>query len=124
MVARSISAISTDRPTLHAFEISGKISKPDIEWMASTLKTAFETQGLVDIIIIITRWDGIDLGAMFDTQSMSVQAQANSHVRKYAVVGAPAWAEAMIKLFSPLTPVEEQTFDLSQAEQAWLWVSA
>jgi hypothetical protein len=47
---------------------------------------------------------GIEIGALFDAQSIA-QAEANLHVRKYAVVGAPAWAKAMINLFSPLTPI-------------------
>jgi hypothetical protein len=38
------------------------------------------------------------------------------------VVGAPRWVEAMINLFSPLTPVEEKTFELSEVDEAWAWV--
>ena len=32
-MTRSIAAIPTERPTLHAFEVRAKITKPDIEWM-------------------------------------------------------------------------------------------
>jgi hypothetical protein len=34
--------------------------------MATTLKAAFDTQGEVDILILISNWDGIELGAVFD----------------------------------------------------------
>lgn len=124
MQSRSITPISTDRPTLHAFEVKAKITKADIEWMATRLKDAFRAQGNVDILITISNWDGIELGAVFDSESVSAQFQANSHVRKYAVVGAPGWARAMINLFSPLTPVEERTFDAVELDEAWRWVSA
>lgn len=124
MPTHSIVSLPTDRPTLHAFEVTAKITKDDIESMADSLKAAFDSQGTVDILIIIKEWDGIEMGAVFDTKAMSAQAEANSHVRKYAVVGAPGWAKTMINLFSPLTPVEERTFELAETDQAWRWVSA
>ncbi len=119
----SIVSLQTDRPDLYAFEVRGKITKPDITRMADQLKVAFERQNTVDVLIVITSWDGIELGAVFDTNALSAQAQANSHVRKYAVVGAPGWAEAMINIFSPLTPVHEKTFELEEVHKAWKWVS-
>lgn len=124
MISQSIVSIPTDRETLHAFEVRSKITKPDIEWMANKLKAAFAAQSAVDILIEISNWDGIEPGAVFDAKSMSAQVQANSHVRKYAVVGAPGWAKAMINLFAPLTPVEEKTFKLVDIDEAWRWVSA
>jgi hypothetical protein len=30
----------------------------------------------------------------------------------------------MINLFSPLTPIEEKTFELAEVDAAWRWVSA
>ena len=90
--------------------------------MAGELKAAFAAQGTVDILILIEHWDGIEIGAVFDAKSVSAQAQANSHVRKYGVVGAPAWASAMINIFSPLTPIDEKTFEWSEVEEAWDWV--
>jgi hypothetical protein len=118
----SITRIQTERPTLQAFQVSSKITKADIEWMADELKTAFAAQGEVDMLILIKQWDGIEIGAVFDAKSISAQAEANSHVRRYAVVGAPTWAKAMINLFSPLTPIEEKTFELSEVDKAWAWI--
>jgi hypothetical protein len=123
-MTQSIVSLPTDRPNFHAFEVTAKITRSDIERMADQLTTAFELQDTVDILIIITNWEGIELGAVFDSKSISAQAQANSHVRKYAVVGAPGWAKVMINLFSPLTPVEEKTFELEDVDEARLWVNA
>ena len=119
---RAITPISTRRNDLYGFDVNRRIHEADIEWMAQTLQTAFTQQGKVDIIIVMREWDGIDLAAAFDSQSLAAQARANKHVRKYAVVGAPGWAKAMINLFSPLTPVEEKTFDISEEREAWAWV--
>ena len=119
----SITRIQTGSPKLQAFRVNRKVSKIDIEWMAGELKSAFVTQGKVDMLILIEHWDGIEIGAVFDAKSMSAQAEANRHVGKYAVVGAPVWAAAMINLFSPLTPIEEKTFELNDVDKAWVWVS-
>lgn len=124
MNTQSIVPIPTDLPTLHAFEVKGRITKPDIEWMATELKTAFQAQGTVDILIKISNWNGIELGAVFDVEALSAQVKANRHVRKYAVIGAPAWAKGMINLFAPLTPIQEKTFELASIDEAWRTVSS
>jgi hypothetical protein len=118
----SIRRLGTTRADLFAFEVAGRIHAPDIEAMAGIIDKAFESLGEIEIIIVIRDWQGIDLGAAFDQKALAVQARANSHVRKYAVVGAPGWAETMIQLLSPLTPVEEKTFDLAQEDAAWAWI--
>ena len=123
MASPSITRIPTNKSTLHAFKVSDKVTKTDIEWMAGELKVAFAAQGTVDVLILIEHWAGVELGAVFNARSISAQAQANKHIRKYAVIGAPDWAAAMINLFSPLTPIEEKTFELSSVNQAWDWVS-
>lgn len=122
MQQNSIRRLPTRRNDLFAFEISGRIHETAIEGMARTLKSAFDTMGQVDILIVIMTWDGIDLGAVFDKESLGAQARANSHVRRYGIVGAPAWTAAMINLFSPLTPVEERTFSLAELGEAWSWM--
>jgi hypothetical protein len=118
----SITRLPTARADLFAFRVDGRIHKPDIEAMARIVDEGFERLGEIDMLIVITRWDGIDLGAAADPKMLGTQARANAHVRKYAVVGAPGWAKAMINLSSPLTPVEEKTFDLAEEARAWAWV--
>lgn len=118
----AITRLPAGRNDLFAFRIDGRIHKPDIEAMASVLDEAFSRLGEVDILIIMMKWDGIDMGAALDGKALKAQARANSHVRRYAVVGAPDWAAAMINLFAPLTPVEERTFALAEEAQAWAWV--
>lgn len=118
----SITRIATERTDLFAFAVTGRIHADDIEAMARLLQDAFTRLGEVDILIVMRHWDGIDAGAAFDWQALKAQARAGFHVRRYAVVGAPAWAAAMINLLSPLTPVEEKTFELAEEAHAWAWV--
>jgi hypothetical protein len=118
----TIRQVGTDRPDLYAFAVTGRIGKDDIEAMARTMKAAFERHGTVDMLVLVEDWDGIALDAALDGEALATQAASARHVRRYAVVGAPGWAEAMINLMSPLSPVEARTFDAADeaAARAWL----
>lgn len=118
----SIAALDAPRPDLLAFEIRAKIEKEDIEWMARRVEAAFDRHETVDMLILIPHYEGTELGAVFDAEALKAQARSARHVRRYAVVGAPAWASAMIDLFSPVSPVEAKTFGRDEAPAAWRWV--
>lgn len=118
----AIERLSASRPDLLAFEVRGRISKPEVEAMAAEVAAAFDSIEEIDLLIIIREWHGMDLDAAFDWESLKVQGRAGMHVRKYAVVGAPAWAAVMINALSPFTPVEERTFDLAREADAWEWI--
>ncbi len=112
------------RDTLLVFEIAGKISKTDIEGMASQVDAAFDALETVDLLLIMTDFEGLDAGAVFDGPSMEVQARSIRHVRKYGVVGAPALARAMIEAFGHVSPVNARTFDLGEQAAAWAWIES
>jgi hypothetical protein len=110
------------RPTLLAFDIAGKISKADIEDMARQIDHAFDIHDRIDILLIMSDFEGLDAGAVFDREALGAQIRSIRHVRKYGVVGAPAWARAMIEFSDFLSPVEAKTFDLAQESEAWAWI--
>ena len=118
---QSIAALDASRPDLLAFEIRAKIEREDIEWMARRVEGAFERFDTVDMLILIPHYEGAELGAVFDAEALKAQMRSARHVRRYAVVGAPAWASAMINLFAPLSPVEAKTFGVEQTAAAWRW---
>lgn len=124
MTELNIHKLPTADPALYAFEIIGKITKPEVEWMADILDQAFEDQETLDILIILRGYDGIEAGAVFDLKALKAQAQSTRHVRKYAVVGAPEWAETMINFFAPASPVAARTFKPENEDDAWAWVRA
>jgi hypothetical protein len=112
------------RPSLLAFEIAGKISKADIEDMALQINQAFDAYDRIDLLLIMSDFEGMDTGAAFDRLALDAQIRSIRHVRKYGVVGAPAWARAMIEFSAFLSPVETKTFDLAEDAQAWAWIDA
>lgn len=120
----SIATRESGRVDLLAFEINAKIEKEDIEWMAHQVELAFQRLEVVDMILVMRHYDGAELSAVFNSDALKSQADSAKHVRKYAVVGAPLWAKAMINLFSPVSPVDAKTFDLEAEADAWTWVNA
>jgi hypothetical protein len=111
------------RPDLIAFEIKDRITKPDIEWMSSLTDAAMTAHGKIDMLLIMSNYEGSDLGARFDGYASGVMARSVAHIRKYVVVGAPMVARAMITLSGAVLPVETKTFDLSDEAAAWAYLA-
>ena len=118
----SIEPIPTSRPDLLAFAVTGRIAEADMEAMAATVTAAFDRHDTIDMLITMPNYDGVELGAAFDAEGLGAMLRSNRHVRRYAVVGAPAWAKAMITLSGPFTPVETKAFDGVDEGRAWAWV--
>ncbi|MFN3912959.1 STAS/SEC14 domain-containing protein [Hyphomonas sp.] len=121
---RAIRRVESVRADLVTFEINGKISGADMGWMAGQVDAAFERLGEIDLMLIMTNFEGAEAGAIFNPEAAGVMLKSLSHVRKYCVVGAPIWARAMIEASKWVTPVEERTFPLTQLERARRWVDA
>ena len=111
------------RPDLLAFEIKAKITKPDIEWMSSETDAAMQAHDKIDMLIIMSNYEGSDIGATFDGYAASVKARSVAHIQRYVVVGAPTLAKAMINLSGVIMPVETKTFDLEDEPAAWTWLA-
>lgn len=118
----AIRQIPTSRPDLFAFEVIAKIAESDMEGMATIVTAGFDRFGKIDLLLTMPGYDGADVGALFDKESFATMLRSAAHVRRYAVVGAPAWALAMINLTSPISPVDAKTFDLEDETDAWVWV--
>lgn len=120
----SIHVLPAERPGLLIFEIVALITDADMGWMASRVQAAFDQQDEIDMLIVMRFYDGMETGAVINSEAMKAGARSLRHVRRYAVVGAPTWATAMINILSPLTPVEEKTFPLEREAEARAWVGA
>ncbi|MFC3695788.1 STAS/SEC14 domain-containing protein [Chenggangzhangella methanolivorans] len=119
---RSIVSRDSPRLDLLVFEIQSKIPKADIEWMSRIVDRAFEEHEQIDMLLLMTNYEGSELSAMLDGEALSVQSRSVARVRRYAVVGAPSWARTMIEIFGSLSPVDAKTFELANEAAAWAWV--
>ena len=115
---------SSPRADLLAFEVTGRITKRDIEWMSSATHGEIQAHGEFDMLVIISKWDGTDLGAAFDTYAGGIMARSVAHVRRYVVVGAPRMAEAMVAIMGKVLPLETRTFDLADEPSAWAFLAS
>jgi len=121
-VKRAIVRVRTERQNLLVFEIVEKIKADDMAWMVGQVGRAFEDFNQIDLMLIMTNFKGVEAGAMLRPDAIGATVKSLWNVRKYCVVGAPAWARAMIEIFRWVTPVEEMTFSLGEVDDAWHWV--
>ena len=117
-----ITQIPADRETVYAFAITGHITDDDSEALAKYMNAAFDAHDKVDMLLDLTGMTGSDWDTLFDDDVLKSRFRSLTHVRRYAVVGAPEGAATMIGLMDKIIPVEAKTFD-TQAE-AWAFVGA
>lgn len=110
------------RPDLLIFEVDARIHTADMAWMGATVSQAMEAFDRIDILLLIRRFEGATPGALFEPTALKAEAASILGVRRYVVVGAPAWAEAAITLGGWLSPVESKTFDADEEIQARAWI--
>jgi hypothetical protein len=122
--APTVTRIQTDNPFVYAFAIRGDTRSEDVAAMAELMNTAFDRGEQVSMLLLM---HGVDMGdalASLNLASLKAQARSASHVEKYAVVGAPAAAEAMIRTMAPLIPVDARVFPPNAEAEAWDFVGA
>ena len=120
----SIEQIPANDSHVFAFRISGRISDDDAEAMAKFMNNAFDHADSVNMLMIFDDFQGSDWDAMLDGDVATSRFRALSKVDKYAVVGAPESAAAMINAMDWIIPVDAKTFKLSELDLAWSFVGS
>jgi len=118
----AIRRIDTERSDLCALEIVGHFTAPDLENAYGLLEAAYEQHDRIDLLVRITRYEGFDWSAAFDESTIRGKTHALRHIRKYAVVGGPAWMKIVLGVFGPLTPVKTRHFAAEDEAAAWQWI--
>ena len=120
----SVRRIDTDRSDAFAFEVTGRVEPADIENMYGLLRGAYQLHDKIDVIVIIHDYEGLDWASTLKEQSILDKAKALDHLRRVAVVGGPAWVQAMIALSKPFLSLELKHFDRDEVTAAWEWIGA
>lgn len=119
----SITQIRTTRPDLFAFRITDEVSREDMAGMAEYMNAVFDShENDVDMLLIFDRYEGAEMGASLNWESLKSRFKSLSNVRRYVVAGAPDAAESMIGIMDHLVPVDAETFDEESA--AWQSLNA
>jgi hypothetical protein len=117
-------AIPTTKPTVLAFEFTDTVRSEDLDALAATVERAFDRHDSVSLLLIFREWDGVEVSGTLDPDVVRTQFRSLTNVDRYAVVGAPSAARAMIELTDPLIPVDAETFDRDEEDAAWAFVEA
>jgi hypothetical protein len=118
----AIRRIETDRGDLCALEIVGHFTANDLENAYGLLEAAYTEHEKVDLLVRMGRYDGFDWSAIVNRRTIGGKTQALRHIRKYAVVGGPAWISPMLVCCKPLTSIKLKHFAVGDETKAWEWI--
>ena len=119
----TIRQIPADRGDLYIFEVTGHMNAEDVRRVYATLNDAYDKLGTIDLMVKLTDYEGFDWKAAFADTTYTAKTRSLKHIRRYAVVGGPAWIRSLIDVFDPFFHVEMQTFETGQDDEALAWLN-
>ena len=122
LVHPALTQIETERDDVYAFEIDGHVSREEMDEAYRTLEEAYEKHDKINLLVRMGRYDGFDWSALFSEATYVSKFHAIRHLRRYALVGGPAWAANAISFFGPLFRMDVKHFDLDAEAEAWKWI--
>ncbi|ODT08053.1 MAG: hypothetical protein ABS58_04135 [Mesorhizobium sp. SCN 65-20] len=120
----AIRRIETDRDDVFALEIVGRLTPADYENSYGLLDAAYREHDKIDILLRAEGYDGFDWSPIFSQSTWKEEFKAFKHIRRYAMVGGPAWMSTLTRFFSPLSPIEVRYFAPEDETKAWEWLGA
>jgi hypothetical protein len=124
LVTPTVAQIPTDNDHVFAFRIAGGVREADFNAMGRVMNDAFDVMDHVSMLLLLEGVGVEDALASLTPQAMVAGTRALWKVDRYAVVGAPAAAAAMIGISSAFIPVEARTFAPEDTAEAWRFVRA
>lgn len=117
-----ITQIETTDRRVYAFRIAGGVTSEEMADIAEVMNAAFDRDETVSMLVLLHGFDASDAAAGLSLRSLEAQFRSLAHVERYGVVGAPAFAAAMIEAFGKIGPIEARTFDPDEEAAAWAFV--
>ena len=100
------------------------LDRAQVETMARTVETAMEAHDTLRVILDMSATEEIEATAFMSAKGALVSLKSIDPIERYAVVGAPRIAEAAIKFFGKLLPLESRTFEPRKMAEARAWALA
>ncbi len=119
-----IRRIPTDRPDAYAFAMGGKLTGAEVRTFTAILAEAYENFAEIDLLIRIDSYEGFEFATLFDGDTWTMKGASFSHIRRYALVGAPPFIQSSFGLFAAFLPFETKMFDAAEEDEAWAWIGA
>ena len=119
----AIKRIKTDRPDLFEYEIDGHMTADEIADLYGELEKAYKDHDKIDLVVRLTNLDGWDWQAAWAETTWLGKTHALSHIRRYAVIGGPAWLPPMIRAFDPFLKIRMRHFKPDEEKIALQWIN-
>ena len=100
------------------------LDRAEIEQMAEIVDGAMKTSDDLRLLLDLSATQTIEPTAFVSVKGAVVSFKSIDPVKRYAVVGAPAIAEASIESFGKLLPLESRTFEPHEIAEARAWAFA
>ncbi|MEM7487556.1 MAG: STAS/SEC14 domain-containing protein [Pseudomonadota bacterium] len=114
----TIREMTTAKPGLHAFRITGLVTREDMAAMGTRMVDVFdENDGKVDMLLIFDGYEGAEPLAGASWPAIKSRTEALWQVGTYVTAMAPDGAAAMVEAMGKVIPPEAHAFD-TEAE-AW-----
>lgn len=124
LASENVRQIATDTPSVYAFHIDGDLSPDELAAVAELLDVAFELYEAINVLFLLNDFSIMDAVSSLSFKTLVTQARSVAHITRYAVVGAPAAASAMIEISEKAMPVEAKAFKPAETDAAWRFVGA
>lgn len=113
-----ITALASEQPHLGAFELSGTVTREDMDAMAKSVLKLFERTETANLLLVFRGFQGTEPGAGFDWDAIKAQFKSLTNVGRYAVVNPPESAAKMIEFFDHVIPVDARAFEADELHAA------
>jgi hypothetical protein len=119
----ALTAMTVDPPPadgdtpIFAYTIDGPITRQDIERIESDLKD----QDKLNLLLHMKNFQA-PRPNFLGSDWARMKLRALGQVNKYAVVGGPAWMDAIISFFDPIIKMDMRTFQEDELDKALEWL--
>lgn len=107
-----------------AYEIDGRITQADVDRVLAPLETQMAGDARINLLVRFKDFDGFDPAILTNGTLLGTKMSAITHLRRYAVIGAPGWMRSLAATFAAVMPFEMKMFDSADDAAAWEWVRA
>ena len=122
--APAIKLIETNRPDVLGFELNGHVGKDELDTVSAHFLKALEGKDNVSVFGRVRDLGGFQVGGLVSTQYFEMKRGFLSRLKRYAVVGGPAWLKTVLATLSPMLKGELRHFEADDEASAWEWLGA
>ena len=123
--ASGMRLVPTTKDNVMAFEIDGPLTADSVTSVVDRMKTFLDKHDKVRLLGHIKHLGIINPKLITHSGLLSMKLAAMKKVERYAVLGAPGWMNAAVKVLDPITSeMEMKTFADEEEAEAWEWIGA